>query len=231
MKTGLTFLLIGISTLLAAQQAIIEPDNPSPRIGDQINLSILLSNTDSVVSSADNTEARVASGSLKLVQALYDTGAVKLGPFTFAISNRTYEAPMITLRVRPALPEGEVRGLWANIVSYQGYLFVIVEQRIPSSVKRDPGDPNTLVMSADEPEFAELNTERMQKFGLEFVSSSVNMDTQMIEGRGSTMVGVSYRLAAYKFRPLRAFPANVRIDKTFFSHFPKGVSFDAPDSK
>ena len=223
MKTGLSLLLTCMSTFLFAQQAMIEPDNPSPRVGDKISLSILLLNS-TEGSVTDDVENRIAAGSLKLSQTLTDTGAVNIGPFSFTVNNNTYATPVISLKVRPSLPDKEVRGLWASIVEYQEYIFVVVEQRIPSSIKRDPANPNTLVLATDEPEFADLITERLAKYGLEFISSSVNMDNQMIERRG-TAVSVSYRLASYKFRCVKPGVQKVLIDKTFFSNFPKGVNF------
>lgn len=227
MKTGLSLLLTCFCTLVFAQQALIEPDNPSPRVGDNVILSILLLNIDSANGGPVDQEKRIASGSLRLSQTLRDTGAVNIGPFSFTVNNNTYEAPAITLQIRPSLPGNEAKGLWASVVKSGGYIYVIVEQRIPTSVKRDPANPNTLVLATDEPEFADLITERMAKFGLEFISSSVNMETQMIERRGSA-VNVSYRLASYKFRSVDSIAKEVRIDKSFFSNFPKGVSFQEP---
>jgi hypothetical protein len=224
MKTGLSFLLACISTLSYAQQAIIEPDNPSPRVGDVISLNIILLNSASEVT-VPAPEKTTAIGSLKLTKTLLDTGAVNIGPFSFTVNNQTYEAPVISLRVRPALPEKEARGLWASIVEYQDYIYVVIEQRIPSSIKRDPANPNTLVLATDEPEFAELLTERLTNFGLEFISSSVNMENQVIERKG-TAVNVSYRLASYKFRRTGAHPPRILINKALFSNFPKGVSFE-----
>ena len=95
MKTGLSLFLACISTLLFAQQAIIEPDNPSPRVGDKISLSILLLNSPSADPAAD-AEKRTATGSLKLSQTLLDTGLVNIGPFSFTLNNQSYEPTAIS---------------------------------------------------------------------------------------------------------------------------------------
>lgn len=227
MKTGLSLLLTCFSALLFAQQAIIEPDNPSPRLGEDVILNILLSESITPNGASADPDKRVATGSLRFSQTLTDTGAVNIGPFSFTVNNNTYEASVITLQIRPSLPENEAKGLWASIVKFREYVYVIVEQRIPNSVKRDPANPNTLVLATDEPEFADLITERMTGFGFEFISSSVNMDTQMINRRGSA-VNVAYRLASYKFRPVNPASQELRIDKSFFTNFPRGISFQEP---
>lgn len=227
MKTGLSFLLTCFSALLFAQQAIIEPDNPSPRVGDNVILNLLLLESITPNGASADPDKKIASGSLRFSQTLTDTGAVNIGPFSFTVNNNTYEASVITLQIRPPLPENEVKGVWASIVKFREYIYVIIEQRIPNSVKRDPANPNTLVLATDEPEFAELITERMAEFGLEFISSSVNMDTEMINRRGSA-VNVAYRLASYKFRSAHPVSNEVRIDKSFFTSFPRGISFKEP---
>lgn len=225
--------LIFIATIqyqAVAQFSVVEPENPLPRAGQSVNLLITLDKKDlsilerkhELTGEESNTlrSNRVGRGSLKITEVFKDTGDVVIGPFTFIIGGETYTTNSIKLNVRAPLPDDAREGLWVSTVRLDNQYFVVVEQRIPNSIKRDSKDPNTIAINDSDANFAELDTDKLYDRGLELISSSESTDNQFL-GKDTNTGVVTYKVTAYKFRALKNFGGSLKIDRSFFIKLPK----------
>ncbi len=224
-----------ISIQAFAQFSEIEPENPLPRVGQSVNLQIRLDRKDlSLLErkpelTGEETSTlhsnRVGRGSFRITEVFKDTGNVVVGPFTFVIGGETYVTNSIKLSVRPALPEGAREGLWVSSIRLNNQYYVVVEQRVPTSFKRDSNDPNTITLNSSGVNFAELDTDKLHERGLELISSSESTDNQFLGKDISTGV-VSYKVTAYKFRALKNFSGSIKLDRSFFPGLPKHLRIE-----
>jgi len=183
----LAFLL---TTLVSqAQQAsYLEPDNPAPRLGTSIDISVHLQKEDlrwleqKENLTSDEQEALdgniIGGGMLKITQVMQDTGSVTIGPFTFVIGNAIYNTDAIDVKVLPPLPVNATDGLWVRVENFRGFYYRLIEQRVANSWKRDSKDANTLTLSTSELKFSEFNRDRLEQQGLEILSSSESTENQ-----------------------------------------------------
>jgi len=204
-----------------AQTSILEIANPAPRAGEEVEIIITLKkeNLDALENKEKKTtddfatlrKNKTAYGNLKISQVLADTGKVKIGPFKFAIADKTYETNSLTLRVYPKLPDTAREGLWIRQVDYNGQSYLIIEQRSES----------------EDTKFAQLNRDKLEAAGLNIVTSTSKSESQFLDKKttaGSTPV--NYRISTYKFKRTSAFKGKVKIDRSIFLDFPPNISMD-----
>jgi len=198
------FSLIAIQA--AGQLSKLEPSNPAPRQGEEVNITFLLKE-----GSAD-----IGGGSFKVRQPLADTGMVKIGPFQFSINDKSYSTGSLTLRVYPRLPDAIHDGIWIRYVAFEGKHYLITEQRISADQKKKP-ESNAIVIGSEE-SFAELDRDQFEQAGLKVVFSNSFTDSEVM-GKDE----VSYKLTTYRFEKTSFFKGKLRLDKKFFVDFPDKV--------
>jgi hypothetical protein len=235
MKPGCILFFLFYSFTSQGQHAVLEPDNPSPRVGDQITLSLSLEKTDltHIESKPDKTAKelkdiqlnQVGTGTLKLIRVMEDSGSVQIGPLKFEIGKEIYEAPAIHIQVRPSLPESLSEGFWVSAMKFNSFYYLIVEQRIPNTLKRDSRDPNTIKLDLNDIVFAELMIEKLEQHGLEYISGSVNTQNLNLN-TGKSISNVAHKLSSYKFKPTSRFKGKIKVDRTYFSDLPKGTKVE-----
>jgi hypothetical protein len=187
-----------------AQLPRLEPSNPAPRQGEEVNISFLLKE--------GNTD--IGGGNFKVRQALADTGLVKIGPFQFSINNKSYSTSTVTLHVYPRLPDDIHEGIWIRYVVFEGKHYLITEQRIPADKKKKP-EGNSIVIGGEE-SFAELDRDQFEQAGFKIVNSNSYTDSGTL-GRDE----VSYKLTTYRFEKTAYFKGKLKLDKKFFTDFPE----------
>ncbi len=234
-RIAVLFLLAIVQCPALAQFSGIEPENPLPRAGQSVNLLITLDKKDlslldrkqELTGEESNTlrSNRVGRGSLRITEVFKDTGNVVIGPFTFVIGGDTYTTNSIKLNVRPPLPDEVREGLWISTLRLNNQYFIVVEQRIPNSFKRDRSDPNTITINSADASFAELDTDKLYGHGLELISSSESTDNRFL-GKDTNTGVVSYKVTSYKFKALRNFSGTLRIDRSFFQGLPKSLRIE-----
>src|ERR1051325_2105817 len=116
-KTGLLAIFISIS---GYSQSSLIVDNPGPRVGDNIKLSIRL----------EAGEESIGRGDIELYEQAENVGSVTFGPFTFTVAGKVYETGTVTVNVSPKLPANVLDGIWVRLIPFQEEYFLIIEQRI-----------------------------------------------------------------------------------------------------
>jgi len=187
-----------------AQLPKLEPSNPAPRQGEEVNFNFLLK----------EGNADIGGGNFKVRQPLADTGFIKIGPFQFSINNKSYSTGTVTLHVYPRLPDDIHEGIWIRYVVFEGKYYLITEQRIPADQKKKQ-EGNSIVIGGEE-SFAELDRDQFEQAGLKIVTSNSYTDSGTL-GREE----VSYKLTTYRFEKTAYFKGKLKLDKKFFTDFPE----------
>jgi hypothetical protein len=206
MKYVCVFFFFLTAAQAEAQLPKLEPSNPAPRQGEEVNINFLLK----------DGNADIGSGNFKVRQPLADTGLVTIGPFQFSINNKSYSTGTITLHVYPKLPDNIHEGIWIRYVAFEGKYYLITEQRIPADQKKKP-EGNSIVIGGEAP-FAELDRDQFEQAGLKVVNSNSYTDSGPM-GKDE----VSYKLTTYRFEKTAYFKGRLRLDKKFFTDFPEKV--------
>lgn len=189
-----------------AQVPKLEPSNPAPRQGEEINVTFSLK----------ETGADIGNGNLKLRQPLADTGTVRIGPFQFSVNDKTYVTGTLTLRVYPRLPDSIHEGIWIRYVVFEGKHYLITEQRVSKEKKKSSETVNLLTNEGVT--FAELDRERFEEAGLKIVYSNSFTASEPM-GKDE----VSYKLTTYRFEKTPHFKSKLKVDKKLFSDYPERV--------
>jgi hypothetical protein len=187
----------------AAQLPKLEPSNPAPRQGEEINITFVLK----------DAGADIGNGNLKLRQPLTDTGMVKIGPFQFSVDDKTYATGTLALRVYPKLPDNVHEGIWIRYVLFEGKHYLITEQRVSGDPKKKSSEAT--ILSTDGAVFAELDRDRFEEAGLKIVYSNSFSASQVMDKDE-----VNYKLTTYKFEKTPFFKGKIKVDKKLFSDFP-----------
>jgi hypothetical protein len=202
--SALFFFLAMIQAM--AQVPKLEPSNPAPRQGEEINITFILK----------EAGADIGNGNLKLRQPLTDTGLVKMGPFQFTVNDKTYATGTLNLRVYPRLPDTIYEGIWIRYVLFEGKHYLITEQRVSSDPRKKSSE--VMIVSNNGIAFAELDRDRFEEAGLKVVYSNSFSASQIIDKNE-----ISYKLTTYKFEKTPFFKGKLKIDKKLFSDFPDKV--------
>jgi hypothetical protein len=236
MKSGvLSFLCI--LPFFASGQSILEPHNPAPRVGDQIEMSVYFKKKDLAdlerkesKSDSENTllqTNRIAIGTLRLTQVPTDTGEYIVGPISLTFNGQVYTTDKLMLRVSPALPAQEADGIWIRSLTHGGHNYLIIEQRIANQWKKQD-DGTAITLSTEEVAFAEFDREKFESKGLEIISSSSSTNTHEVDKRAGFGAGTSaYKISIFKFERTPIFKGHLQIDKKFFSNLPKNIQLPA----
>ena len=199
-------------------QSHIDVDNPAPRLGSDIAVSFVLEDGDD----------QVGRGSITLTSAAR-VGPMTIGPFSLVIAGKRYETDSVTLSVAPKLPADIKDGLWLRVVDFDGGQFLIVDQRISGSWKKERKADNQVSMThVANTSFAELKEDLLKTMGIKITASSSRSGTESVEtadGVGSELV--SYKTWTYKILKTSQFKDRVKIDERNFDNAPRNLTVDA----
>ncbi|HMU68625.1 MAG TPA: hypothetical protein PK511_05500 [Chitinophagales bacterium] len=129
--------LIVNNILFSQDTLILKLNNPAPRVGQSVDLSMQVNMVlDAMRSTMDSTitfESTFQGGEKFLTQTLVfsDTGKHILGPFKFDINGKSYITNTLEINVAPELPLTE--GIWIRVVENNGNQILIVEEQIKKS--------------------------------------------------------------------------------------------------
>lgn len=211
--------LLTLITSLTFGQSKLATNNPAPRQGDEIDISVTLKENDE----------RIGKGNLKLTHVLTETGTVNIGPFKFQIANKEYETDIITINVSPALPNDIKDGLWIRLVDFNDKKYLIIEQRISNQWKREKqqSDNESTMTHGDGVKYAEFKQEILEDNGLEITASSSSTKSQVLDKADTFGNGtVSYKIETFEFEKNGEFKKKIRIDKKSFDNFPDNIKID-----
>lgn len=199
-------LFFSLTVAQAVCQPKLEPSNPAPRQGEEVNITFQLK----------EGNVDIGGGNFKVRQPLADTGLVKIGPFQLSINDKSYTTGTITLRVYPRLPGHVHNGIWIRYVVFEGKHYLITEQRISGDQKKKV-ESTAMVIGSDE-SFAELDRDQFEQAGLKVVFSNSFTDSETM-GKDE----VSYKLTTYRFEKTSFFKGKLKVEKKFFVDFPDKV--------
>jgi hypothetical protein len=241
------FLLLATFTTslnLFGQHSKLETNNPIPRQGDEIEITFSLNKADlGQIESKDKKtkeeynaiwDNNLGSGSFKIKKLLTDTGNVKIGPFSFAIEDKTYTTNTLVLKVYPRLPNDIKDGIWVRYTNYEGKGYLIVEQRVSNSPKvENTSTGRTVSMNNDGITFAELDQDKFETYGVDINYSSSNSSMQTLEKTGKDFSSgtVSYKISTYTFKFKPDFKRPIKVDKSLFTNFPDNLMTDKVEVK
>ncbi len=216
----------------ALGQSMLEPQNPAPRVGDQLDVTLYFEkeNLQWLENKMAKTEAenerlannRVATGALRLNHVLADTGQITVGPLSLTFQGTTFTTEPLVLTVSPALPKNIGDGIWIRSVQFKGFYYLIIEQRIANQWKKQE-DEEAITLSTMDVVFAEIDQEKLEGKGLNIVSNSSSSDNQQVDKSAGFGAGSSaYKITILKYLRTPLFKS-FKLDKKFFSNLPKNI--------
>ncbi|MBC5773863.1 hypothetical protein H8S95_07295 [Pontibacter sp. KCTC 32443] len=214
-----------------AQHSQLSVKNPSPRVGEQIEIVMTLKKED--LETLEKKKSKTieefskiqdnfyGSGSLKFSNVATEPGIKQFGPFDFKFGDITVKTDSIKLNIVPALPADKKEGLWVRVVEFRRENYLILEQRIPNQLKSEKRDDQiTHEFSAGGVKFAELDQAKFELKGFDIISTNTSSNSQTID-KGNLATGtVSYKISIYKFSKTDKFSKKVELDQSMFSNFP-----------
>ena len=233
MKKILPIIFILISYFSSGQVATLNLNNPAPRVGSEIEISVSFKAQNikekEGKQSVDEWKAHqknvLGNGNIKFKESLLDTGLVKIGPFRFSIGDKEFTSDIITVRVYPDLPDVK-DGIWARLVNFKSETFLILEQRISNQWKREDksNDEHSMTHDSDGVIYASIEVEKLKEFGLVLKEISASTSSQVVDKSDTFGSGtVSYKLTKYKVTKLDNFRKKVRIKREHFINYPDKV--------
>jgi hypothetical protein len=121
--------------------------------------------------------------------------------------------------VYPALPENLGEGIWIRYVEFDKKNYLLVEQRIPDSPKKEDTSQGAVIsLSTEGATFAELDKEKLERDGIKIVSSYSSTAMNKV-GNGY----VNYKISTFIFEKNSNFKNPIKINGRYFSNFPKQV--------
>lgn len=192
-------------------------NNPAPREGDEIDISITL----------EDKEEKIGEGRLTLTQILTETGPVTIGPFKFVIADKAYETDVITVTVLPKISNDIKDGLWVRLVDFKGERYLIIEQRISNQWKIEKkSDNETTVTHGEGVKYAEFKKEILEDNGLDIPESYSWTKSQVLDENDPFGSGtVSYKIETLKLEKTDKFK-KIKVDKKSFNNFPDNIKID-----
>ena len=232
MKKITILLLLFCSLHIIGQTKLdIEIDNPEPRVGQEVTLSInvdFLNNyfKKELGKNIDVTGSPSIFGSSPdefQIEIIFEKAKTyNLGPFDFEFNGKTYTTNTIEVNVLPKLPIEN--GLWLRQTVFEGEHYLIIEQLISNKSDKteneNGGYSHTIGGVIPEgKEFAELNKNLTQGIQLSNYSSATNTmrsdDSELFD------VGFSYSIKKYKIKFEENFKGEYVISESDFNNLPK----------
>ena len=233
MKNILTILLVATSHLTFGQIATLDLNNPAPRVGDEIEITVYFQKQILKVNEGKKThndwkaiqDNNLGKGELKFYDNVLDTGLIKIGPLKFTINNKEFTSETLTIRVYPILPNSK-DGIWSRLVAFKGEIFLILEQRVSNQwkpqVKSD--DEHSFTHSSDGINWAEIDIEGLKQFGVNLEQVNSNIRSEIVDKNDTFGSGTaSYKLTKYKVTKQSNFKDKLRITKELFINYPDKI--------
>ncbi len=226
----LIILILFPINLALGQNLIISVSNPSPRLGQEINVYLRITDYYNPLDSIDgDIERDLGRGQIELNSWALDTGIVKIGPIAIVVNGVTYKSDSIELRVEQPLP-AETLGLWIRQITFRDRDYLIVEQRIPGEWKdTKPKNKNTFgtEFTSEKYEFGELETD---SFDASKVKLFHKYSTKRIDAAGQRLRGgnanTTYKVSVYEIRKGPKFRGEYEIKREQFKKLPRDIKFE-----
>jgi hypothetical protein len=121
----------GLCNMAAATQAKLVINNPAPRVGDEINITIVFTNNPTEkTNDFYGAQDYLVKSELKINQAVTKAGSIWVGPFTFKIGGEELTTDSVLLQVAAALPTDK-NSLIIRQLTFDNEEYLVVEQIIP----------------------------------------------------------------------------------------------------
>ncbi|WP_298512323.1 BatD family protein [uncultured Kordia sp.] len=233
----ITFLLIILcaSYSIAQEKITLTIDNPSPRVGQEIKLSInsdfftdyLQKQMDSDIELTNSTSVfGKSSNSFERIIIFKEAKKYTIGPFNFEFNGTKYTTTTIDVDVLPELKLEA--GVWIRIKEHEGETLLILEQLIRNeSNKKSTDNKVSYTIGGVKPAgtvFAELKNEIALGITIrKYMSSS---STKRVNEEDFSSPGFSYSIQKYKVEFDRDFKGSYTITEKDFENLPKDFPID-----
>jgi len=225
-----TTTLISVLIILAAlkcyaQDIKIHLNNPQPRVGQVVSLSIDVSFLDTIFnlnmdSSIQMTNSYYGFNNLNKTLTFKDTGDFLIGPFSVEINGRTYTSDSIKVNVLPALPIEE--GVWVRSVKFKDADYLIIEQMIKNKPNKRKGNTMSLGgIQADKDDFAKIVEKPEDGVKIRFRSSNLQTVNDNIEMFDLKAIGFTYMMKIYVVEFDNDFTEGFELTKKYIENLPR----------
>ncbi|WP_179338921.1 hypothetical protein [Winogradskyella ludwigii] len=240
MKKITLLLLICCSLHILAQKKLeIEIDNPEPRVGQKVTLSINMDFLNEYLKKELGKNINVtgspsifgmSSEDFQRVIIFEKAKTYNIGPFDFEFNGKTFTTNTMEVNVLPKLPIEN--GLWLRQTEFEGQQYLILEQLISNTSNKTENENGgySQTIGGVMPEgkaFAELNEDLTQGIQLSNYSSATNSVTP--DNGKSYSVGFSYTIKKYKITFDEDYKGEYLISESDFNNLP--TKFDIGNIK
>ena len=217
------------SDLAVGQNLVLRVFNPAPRFGQEILVSVRITDYYHPLDSIDGDQERdLGEGQIKFNSWALDTGTMHIGPFTLVVNGVVYKSDSIHLKIDQPLP-AETLGLWIRQITFRQRDYLIVEQRIPGEWRKLKTTKKNEFGSrfSSEGEFGELD---IDSFDPSQIRLSLTFSTSKIEAAGQRFRGgnadTTYKVYVYEVTKGPKFSGGYQIKRSQFNKLPNEIKFD-----
>jgi hypothetical protein len=209
LRIKILFLLLTVGICINCfSQSRLNIINPSPRIGDDVDVSFEL----------EKDGKKYGYGNIKLTDATKNLGKCTIGPFSFSISQMKFETNNGDINVAPKLPD-DPEGVWIRHLKSNGIDFLIVEQCLPVVNKVEKSTSTELSVSTNRKRsHFEFKQELFEEKGFEIISVNSSIGIRSFGKEVKTSKEFSHKILIVKFRKDSAINKKERINKVFFEN-------------
>ncbi|WP_179319792.1 hypothetical protein [Winogradskyella helgolandensis] len=240
MKKIILLLLICCAFQAIAQQKLeIEIDNPEPRVGQKVTLSINMDFLNEYLKKELGKNINVtgspsifgmSSEDFQRIIIFDKAKTYNIGPFDFEFNGKKYTTDTMEVNVLPKLPIEN--GLWLRQTEFEGQHYLILEQLISNTSNKTENENGSYShtiggVMPEGKEFAELNEDLTQGIQLSNYSSATNSVTP--DDGELFGVGFSYSIKKYKITFDEDYKGEYLISESDFNNLP--TKFDIGNIK
>lgn len=209
MKKNIVFFFILCSLHTIAQEKLkLEINNPEPRVGQRIQLSIDIQFISDYIEKGLKKNIKttrslhgIQSNDFKKTIVFEKSKKYTIGPFNFEFNGKEYTTNSIEVNVLPKLPLEN--GLWVRLTELEGEKYLILEQLISNESNKSSNESGgySHTVGGVKPqgiEFASLLEVPVK--GIEFWNYSSESYTIRPEDAELFDVGFSYSMKKYKIK-------------------------------
>lgn len=209
LRVKILFLLLTVGICINCfSQSRLNIINPSPRIGDDVDVSFEL----------EKDGKKYGYGNIKLTDATKKLGKCTIGPFSFSIPQMKFETNNGDINVVAKLPN-DPEGVWIRYVKSNGIDFLIVEQCLPTFEEVEKSTSTELSVSTKRKRsHFEFKQELFEEKGFEIISMNSSIGIRSFEKEIQTNKQFSYKILILKFRKAGMINKKERIDNVFFEN-------------
>lgn len=205
------YLVFSLITHSCFSQSKLKVTNPSPRVGDEIEIQIQL----------EQNGKKYGHGTLKLSETTKVEGETSIGPFTYEFQNKTFKTDVLNINIAPRLPL-ESEGIWLRLIKLNELYTLIIEQRISNYWKKESSTDGKTLSLKNKIDHFELKRETVEDKGFVVVEVNSSSGPRTLKENSTMEDVVSYKILILKFKKSVPMNAKVKIDETFFLNVKKG---------